>query len=69
MRTTQPMIYTKRQTMKTTTDLLRMNAAVGNKLDTAAPDHAAMRFLLQARRAVRAELEARHAALEAARQS
>jgi hypothetical protein len=49
--------------MKTTARLLEMNAAVGNKLDTTA-DHAAMRFLLQARRAVRAELEARHAAAE-----
>jgi hypothetical protein len=48
--------------MKTTAQLLEMNAAVSNKLDTAAPD--AMRFLLQARRAVRAELEARHVAAE-----
>jgi hypothetical protein len=51
--------------MKTTTELLLLNATVGNKLDTAAPDHAAMRFLLQARRAVRAELEARHNAAAA----
>jgi hypothetical protein len=50
--------------MKTTTELLLLHGAVGNKLDVAAPDHEAMRFLLQAPRAVRAELEARHAAAE-----
>jgi hypothetical protein len=50
--------------MKTTSELLRLNAIVGDKLDAAAPDHAAMRFLLQARRAVRAELEARRAAAQ-----
>jgi hypothetical protein len=33
---------------------------VGGKLDAAAPDHEAMRFLLRARRAIALELEARH---------
>jgi hypothetical protein len=49
--------------MKTTSQLLELDKTAGNKLDSAAPDHEAMRFLLQARRAVRAELEARHAEL------
>ena len=57
--------------MKTTSELLKLHATVGNKLDAAAPDAEAMRFLLKGRRAVRAELEARHAEVErqAARQS
>jgi hypothetical protein len=38
--------------------LLNLYATVGNKLDTAAPDHDAMRFLLRARRAVAASIEA-----------
>jgi hypothetical protein len=50
--------------MKTTSQLLELNKIAGDKLDNAAPDRAAMRFLLQARRAVRAELEGRHAAAE-----
>jgi hypothetical protein len=57
--------------MKTTTSkLLKLDASTGDKLDAAAPDAEAMRFLLGARRAVRAALEARHAELErqAARQ-
>lgn len=47
--------------MTSTSDLLRMNAAIGNKLDTAARDPEQARFLLRARRAVRQELETRHA--------
>jgi hypothetical protein len=50
--------------MKTTSQLLKMNQTVGNKLDAAAPDAEGMRFLLRARRAVRAELAARHAEVE-----
>jgi hypothetical protein len=48
--------------MKTTSELLKLHVTVGNKLDAAAPDHETMKWLLTARRAVRAELEARHAA-------
>jgi hypothetical protein len=50
--------------VKTTSELLKLNATVGNKLDAAAPDADAMRFLLRARRAVQAQLEARHAEAE-----
>jgi hypothetical protein len=49
---------------KTTTELLKIDARVGNALDCSASDHEKMRFLLRARRAVRAELEARHAAAD-----
>jgi hypothetical protein len=50
--------------VRTVSELLKLNAVVGNKLDNAAPDHEAMKFLLRARRAVRAELEARHVEAE-----
>jgi hypothetical protein len=46
--------------MKTTSELLKLHVTVGNKLDAAAPE--TMKWLLKARRAVREELEARHAA-------
>jgi hypothetical protein len=50
--------------MKSTTELLQMNARLSNDLDSAASDPERARFLLRARRAVRSELEARHAAAE-----
>ena len=46
--------------MKTTTGLLDQDCTTGNKL-AAATDPAAMRFLITGRKALRAELEARHA--------
>ena len=67
IRTHQTQVCFGDNEVRTTSELLKIRAMVGNKLDTAAPDHEAMKFLLRARRAVTAELEARH--LEAERQA
>jgi hypothetical protein len=65
VRITQTKYTPRGPKMRTTTELLKSYALVGNKLDKSAPDAEAMKFLLRARRAVAAALEARHA--EAAR--
>lgn len=51
-------------TLKTTSDLVKLNTTISNAMETAAKvgNVEAMRSLLRDRRAVRAEIEARRAA-------
>jgi hypothetical protein len=53
---------TMQTTLLTTAELLRLDAAVGNLLDTTPKDSPNARLLLQDRREIRAELERRHVA-------